>query len=111
MVATHCEDSLSFYFQWIDDGPPKKILNQELGQRLYEEERRWMDSCLKRSWKARSVFYEAMKRSLPKATESKVICLQFGEDSFWFYTVNKGPQCHWWEMFDDRYKFEMRRIV
>ena len=108
--ASFGSEGLGFYFQWVDE-KPKKVLNHTLGQRLYEEERRWYDTSCKRAWKARSVFYEAMKRSLPKATEHKVISLQFGEDTFWFYTFSKGPTCHWWEMFDDRYQFEIKRIV
>jgi hypothetical protein len=103
-------EGLGFHFQWVDE-KPKKVVNHKLGQRLYEEERRWYDTSCKRAYKVRSVFYEAMKRSLPKATEHKVISLQFDEDTFWFYTASKGPHCHWWEMFDDQYKFEIKRIV
>lgn len=109
-IDKRLNNALSFSFQWVDE-KPKKIINHKLGQLLYEQERRWWDTCLKRSGKARTVFYEAMKKSLPKATENRVISLQFENDTFWFYTTSHGMGYYLWEMFDDRYKFEMRRIV
>ena len=105
------EESLSFSFQWIDEGKPEKLVNHTLGQRLYNFERRWWDNTAPRYNKARTIFYESMKRSLPKATENTVLSLQFGEDAYWFYTKSRGPNIHWWEMFDDQYKFTIKRIV
>ena len=100
---------VSFGFQWTD-GKPKKLINHKLGQQLYELEHRMQD-LNGRVHKTRTVFYESMKKSLPKATENKVICLQFGEDTYWFFTKSTGPKVHWWEMFDDRYQFEVKKIV
>lgn len=105
------EEGLSFSFNWIDEGKPKKLVNHTLGQRLYNLERRWWDTTSKRFCKARTIFRAAMKRSLPKPEVNKVIALQFGDDTFWFYTVNKGPKVVWWEQFEDEYQFEIKRIV
>ena len=100
---------LSFGFQWTK-GNPKTLVNHKLGQQLYELEHRSHD-LNSRVCKVRNVFYDAMTRSLPKATENKVMCLQFGEDTYWFFTKSTGPNIHWWEMFDDQYKFEVKKIV
>lgn len=100
---------LSFGFQWLDE-KPKRLINPELGQKLYILERRWYENTCRRAGKVRTIFYDAMKSSLPKATENKVICLQFGDDTFWFHTLSRGTAV-WWEMFNDRYSFEVKRVV
>ena len=100
---------VSFGFRWIPK--PKKLINHKLGQELYELERRWWDNTCRRYNLARTIFYYAMKKSLPKATENTVISLQFGDDTYWFRSQSKGPKIHWWEMFEDRYKFTIKRIV
>jgi hypothetical protein len=101
---------LSFGFDWLDE-KPKKLVNHELGEELYRLENRWYRNTCRRSGKVRTIFFEAMLRSLPKVNEDRVICLKFGEDTFWFYTKNHGPNCYWWEMFGDRYKFEVKEML
>jgi hypothetical protein len=103
-------EGLSFGFDWLDK-KPKRLSHPDLGQKLYELEWRWWGSGCVRVRKVQTIFYAAMKNSLPKATEDKVIALQFGDDTFWFYSVNKGPKVVWWEQWNDRYAFEMKRIV
>jgi len=110
-VSNHYPDyGLSFSFDWLE-GKPKKLVNHELGEKLYYLEQRWYNNTSRRAGKVRTIFFEAMKRSLPKANEDRVICLKFGEDSFWFYTKNNGPKAYWWEMFDDKYEFEIKNIL
>lgn len=107
-INNYYGEGVSFGFNWVVR--PKRLSNPQLGQELYELERRWWDNTCRRAAKVRTVFYEAMKQSLPKATENQVICLQFGEDTFWFYVVmhNNYPV---WNMFNDQYRFEVKRIV
>ncbi len=101
---------VSFGFHWTN-GKPAKLQHPKEGQLLYELERRWWDNTCRRAYLAKTIFYAAMKRSLPKATGNKILSLQFGEDTFWFRTESKGPKIHWWEMFDDRYSFEIKKIL
>jgi hypothetical protein len=103
-------EGLSFGFDWLDN-KPKKLVNHYLGQRLFDAERRWSSTTCARTYKARIIFYEAMKRSLPKPVMNQALVLQFGEDSFWFYVVNRGPQAVWWEQFGDQYQVEVKRVV
>lgn len=109
---THGElKGLSFSFNWIDEGKPDVLVNHDLGQKLYDLERRWWDTTCARASKVRTIFFEAMKRSLPKPTAYKVISMQFGEDTFWFRTemVQGG---YWiWKMFDDQYQFEIKKVI
>lgn len=100
----------SFSFDWLDE-KPKRVLNRKLGEALYKMEQYVFGGPSPRFAKVRDVFYAAMKRSLPRATESKVICLKFGEESFWFYTVKTSGGGFQWNMFDDRFKFEIRDIL
>ena len=104
------EYGLSFGFNWLE-GKPKKLVNHKLGEKLYYLERRWYNNTCSRLSKVKTIFFEAMKRSLPKVNEDRVICLKFGEDTFWFYTVNKAPNYYCWEMFKNSYKFEIKKIV
>jgi hypothetical protein len=99
-------EALSFSFDWLDT-KPEKVLNRKLGEALYQAEQYWWGSTSPRLGKVRSVFYTAMKRTLPEAIDEKVICMKFDEDTFWFYTkrTQYGFQ---WEMFDDVYKFEIK---
>ena len=109
-IENYNGEGLSFSFSWLDK-KPKQVLNPILGQKLYELEHRWFYITNKRLSKVQQIFFEAMRKSLPTATENKVISLQFENDSFWFYSVSKGPKCVWWEQFNNRYEFEMKRIV
>lgn len=104
-------EGLSFSFDWLDK-KPKKLINHELGERLYKEERRWWNSTCKRSSKVNAVFINAMKRSLPKADPKNpgLLSLQFGDDHFYFMTqFHRGYAV--WEMMDIGYKFENRIIM
>ena len=101
---------LCFGFHWTK-GRPKRVINHKLGKQLYDLERRWWDNTCRRVSLARTIFYYAMKKSLPLATENTVISLQFGEDTYWFHSQSKGSKIHWWEMFEDKYKFTIKRIV
>lgn len=98
-----------FGFNWTR-GKPLKLINHDLGQKFYEIEQRDYD-LRNRTYKVQTIFYEAMKKSLPKATEGKSLVLQFDKDSYWFYTVSRGPGICWWEMFNDAFKIETKRIV
>lgn len=104
------DKGLSYSFQWLDDGKPKKLVNHKLGQKLYVEEQRMWNTTSKRYNKVKTIFYEAMKRSLPKAEENKVISLQFDKDTFWFYTATNG-ELYWWVMFDDACQFEIKKVL
>lgn len=104
-------EGLSFSFDWLDK-KPKKLINHELGERLYKEERRWWNSTCKRSGKVNTVFVEAMKRSLPKVDPKNpgLLSLQFGDDHFYFMThFNRGYA--YWEMMDIGYKFENKIVM
>ena len=103
-------DGLGFSFHWLDE-KPKRLINYQLGQELYNMERRWYDTTSHRVFKVKCIFYEAMKKSLPTATENKVISLQFGDDTYWFHTNSNGSNYHWWEMFKDSYSFEIKKIL
>ena len=101
---------ICYGFDWLDE-KPKKLCNPELGQELYNRERRYYHTISSRHGIVRQIFYEAMKKSLPKPTENKAIVLQFDTDNYWFHTDYKMRNFYYWEMFDNNYSFEMKRIV
>ncbi len=103
------EDQLAFSFDWVD-GKPEKIMHPEEGQKFYELERYIYGTCCNRSGKARNVFFEAMKRTLPIPDAYKIITFEFKEDKFVFHTQFKRHTVEW-EMFDERCEFEVRTIV
>lgn len=89
---------------------PKKVTNVRAGNKLWKLDSRRSDLS-KRCWKTRIIFFEALRRSLPKATANKILCLQFKADVFVFHSVSPYPTYHHWKMFDDRYSLETKRIV
>lgn len=103
-------EGVSFSFQWTS-GKPKKLRNEALGQRLYEYERRWWDTTCKRVGLTRTIFYAALRQSLPTASENKIQTLQFEDDNYCFYTEMNNYGQWSWKMFDGPYKIEFRRIV
>lgn len=93
------------------EAPPKKVLHAKAGKKLWHLDGRRGDLS-KRCWKAGVIFFEALRRSLPKATiEKKILCLQFKDDTFVFHTVSIHPNYHRWQMFDDKYSLETKKII
>lgn len=100
---------LGYSFDWLDE-KPKKLQNAKLGSELYYLDMVRYKNTASRYYKAKSIFYHAMKCSLPKASEHKIMMIQFKNDSFVFYTVSNNGYWYW-SMFDDQYKFETKRIL
>jgi hypothetical protein len=95
-------------WKWLEERP-KKLKNPNQGELLYKLDRR-RESLGIRAWKSRVIFYEAMRRALPKVKEYKIFTYKFSDDCFIFYTQPHNGYLKW-IMFDNNYKMEVKRII
>lgn len=74
-----------YTFTWLDK-QPEKLENSKLGQKLYDLAERAKDLG-KRNFKVSTIFLEGIKKSLPPAKDSEIICVRFKYDKYFFHAV------------------------